>query len=257
MASDKTTGRRLLDEGESPWLDTIKRAMLLDGAFQTLFDRDIVGMTRAPSTSPHAIGGVDAADGERQQLIHAGTSAASIDDDFARDDSHAATAPRRSLYAEVGVRTPAPAPTSPVWEGRARLRDVMRRDVTTVTPACLLTEAVAMMRASARNVLPVRAGARLVGLLVGRDSVARARAAGLDVGTVTVAEMMTVEPIYGWEDQDVARAIALMRARKISELAVLGGDGDIVGRFLWSPLWSSSAGDPRSGEDGTEREARP
>ncbi len=253
MTSDKTTARRLLDEGQGPWLGAIKRAMLLDGAFQTLLDRDIVGMTRAPSIVQTASGGADAGDGERQRLVRAGTSAAAIHDDLARDDSHAAAALLRSIYEGMA----APFPASPVREGGARLRDVMRRDVTTVTPACLLTEAVAMMCAAARDVLPVRAGGRLVGLLVGRDSVARARAAGLDPETVTVAEMMAVEPIHGWEDQDVAGALALMRARKISELTVLDRDGEIAGRFLWSPLWSSSAADPGDREDGADVGPRP
>jgi CBS domain-containing protein len=188
MVSDKTTAPRLFDEGQGPWLDTITRAMLLDGVFQTLLDRDIVGMTRTPRSVPTAIDGADADDGERQRLVSEGTSA--------------------------GVAAPVPAP--PVGAG----------------------------------------GARLVGMLVGRDSVTRARA-GLDPKTVTVAEMMTVEPIHGWEDQDVARALALMRARKISDLAVLSRDGEIVGRFLGSPLWSSSAGDPGDREDGADGGPRP
>lgn len=257
MVSNKTTARRLPDEGQSPWLDNISRAMLLDGAFQTLLDRDIVGMTGAPSSVQEATGGADA--DERGRLVHAGESVAVICHGLAPDNSHAA-ALLRLIYGAAGMGDPTPVPVSPVREGgarRMRLRDVMRRDVTAVTPACLLTEAVDVMRAGARNVLPVRVDGRLVGLLVGRDSVARARAAGLDVGTVTVAEMMDTAPIYGREDQDVAGAITLMRARKISELAVLDCDGEIAGRFLWSPLWSSRAGDSSGWEDGVDREARP
>jgi len=95
MVSDKTTAPRLFDEGQGPWLDTITRAMLLDGVFQTLLDRDIVGMTRTPRSVPTAIDGADADDGERQRLVSEGTSA--------------------------GVAAPVPAPPvgagAPVWSG--------------------------------------------------------------------------------------------------------------------------------------------
>ncbi len=74
MASSKTTAQRLLDEGRSSRLDNISRAMLLDGAFQTLLDRDIVGMTRHSRIVQEATGGSDA--DEHGRFVHADESVA-------------------------------------------------------------------------------------------------------------------------------------------------------------------------------------
>jgi transaldolase len=60
MTGHMTPLQQLLDQGQSPWLDNISRAMLRDGAFQALLDRGIVGMTSNPSIFQKAIGGADA-----------------------------------------------------------------------------------------------------------------------------------------------------------------------------------------------------
>ena len=103
MVLDQTTARRLLDEGQSPWLDTIKRAMLLDGAFQRLLDRNIVDMTRDPRAIQKATGG---SDDDLGHLVHGGESVAAVCHDLAPDDSHAAGALLRlisSYYAGTGT----------------------------------------------------------------------------------------------------------------------------------------------------------
>ena len=104
MASDKTTLQRLLDAGQSPWLDNISRTMLRDGAFQALLDRGIVGMTSNPSIFQQAIGGSSAYDDELRRLVRAGTSAADIYDDLVLDDIRAAAALLRPVYEGTGGR---------------------------------------------------------------------------------------------------------------------------------------------------------
>jgi len=114
MASSKTTAQRSLDEGQSSRLDNISRAMLLDGAFRTLLDRDIVGMTRHPRIVQEATGGSDA--DEHGRFVHADESVAAICHGLAPDSSHAAAALRRLIYDDAGTGGPAPVPTSPVRE---------------------------------------------------------------------------------------------------------------------------------------------
>jgi len=104
MAADKTTLQRLLDQGQSPWLDNISRAMLRDGSFQALLDRGIVGMTSNPSIFQKAIGGSGAYDDELRRLVRAGTSAADIYDDLVLDDIRAAAALLRPVYERTGGR---------------------------------------------------------------------------------------------------------------------------------------------------------
>ncbi len=105
MASDKTTTRRLLDEGQSPWIDTITRAMLLDGAFQRLLDRDIVDMTRDSSAFQTATGGSDA--DELGRLVRTGESVATICHALVLDDSHAAGALLHLISYDAGTGTEA------------------------------------------------------------------------------------------------------------------------------------------------------
>jgi len=105
MASDKTTTRRLLDEGQSPWIDTITRAMLLDGAFQRLLDRDIVDMTRDPRAIQNTTGSSD--DDDLGWLVREGESVADICHALAPDDSHAAGALLRFISYDAGTGTEA------------------------------------------------------------------------------------------------------------------------------------------------------
>jgi len=104
MAVETTTLQHLLDQGQSPWLDNISRALLRDGAFQGLLDRGIVGMTSNPSIFQKAIGGSDAYDDELRRLVHAGKDAAAIYDDLVLDDIRAAAALLRPVYERTEGR---------------------------------------------------------------------------------------------------------------------------------------------------------
>jgi len=104
MTADKTMLQQLLDQGQSPWLDNISRALLRDGTFQALLDRGIVGMTSNPSIFQKAIGDSDAYDDELRRLVRAGRSAADIYDDLVLDDIRAAAALLRPVYEGTGGR---------------------------------------------------------------------------------------------------------------------------------------------------------
>ncbi len=104
MTGHMTPLQQLFDQGQSPWLDNISRALLRDGTFQALLDQGIVGMTSNPSIFQKAIGGGDAYDDELQRLARAGTSAAAIYDDLVLDDIRAAAALLRPVYERTGGR---------------------------------------------------------------------------------------------------------------------------------------------------------
>jgi len=114
MASNKTTARRLPDDEQSLWRDTISRAMRLDDAFQALLDRDIVDMTRNPGFVQEAADGSDA--NEPGRLVHAGESVAAICHGLVPDNSHAAATLLRLIYDDAGTGGSAPVPVSPVRE---------------------------------------------------------------------------------------------------------------------------------------------
>ena len=117
-----------------------------------------------------------------------------------------------------------------------RVGEIMIRDVAVVHGEATLDEAVALMRTRACDVLPVHDGERVAGLLIGRDCVERAAAAGLDPRTTRVRAVMVTDLPWGREDQEVREAMALMWARKISELVVLDQAGQPLGRLVRSPL---------------------
>lgn len=69
--SDKL--RRLFDEqGQSPWLDFIRRNMLNDGGLQAYVDRGIRGVTANPTIFAQAIGAGDDYDDQIAQLVSEG-----------------------------------------------------------------------------------------------------------------------------------------------------------------------------------------
>jgi len=109
------------------------------------------------------------------------------------------------------------------------LRAVVERDVEVVQVETPLAEAVARLRARRHRPLPVCIGGRVVGLLDDLALADRLAAGDLDVRTARVHDLRLPELVCGWEDEDVTDALALMRARNLSELLVLDREGEVVG----------------------------
>src|SRR5580765_4761614 len=110
-----------------------------------------------------------------------------------------------------------------------QLRNVIKRKVEAVAPGSSLREAAHKMNDSHATMLPVCIGRKLVGLITLRDLIVRATAQGCDPKTSAVREVMTLEVVYGREDQDVHDAVALMQAEHFSHLLVLDQQGRLKG----------------------------
>ncbi len=67
------------DQGQSPWLDNLKRGYLTSGELATLRDRGVRGLTSNPSIFQKAIQGSSDYDDQFTELVAAGTS---INDDY-------------------------------------------------------------------------------------------------------------------------------------------------------------------------------
>jgi len=70
---------------------------------------------------------------------------------------------------------------------------------------------------------------RLAGIITDRDITVRGIADCCDPETTLVADVMTPEIIYCFEDDDVSRAINLMEERQIRRIAVLDSNKRLVG----------------------------
>jgi CBS domain-containing protein len=115
-------------------------------------------------------------------------------------------------------------------EAPMRCEEVMRRDVVVVTPETPVRHAAQRMQEADVGFLPVcGADGALVGVLTDRDIVVRACAAGLDLGTTPVADVMTKGPVTCRAGGSLAVAERTMRAKRKARLPVVDRRGRLVG----------------------------
>lgn len=110
-----------------------------------------------------------------------------------------------------------------------QVKDIMTKDVETVTPDTLIRDAAVLMRDVNTGFLPVGDDDQLVGTLTDRDIVIRSTAEGQDPKVARVREAMSEDLIYCFEDDDVTEAAALMGEKQIRRLPVLNSDKRLVG----------------------------
>lgn len=143
------------------------------------------------------------------------------------------------------------------------VRDWMSRDVITVTPETLLPDADRLMVSHVIRRLPVVADGRLVGIVTYGDirSARPSRASSLSiwelnylVNRLTVAEIMTRQPITISQDATIGEAAQLMLKNMISGLPVLDNQGNLVGIITESDIFRMVVRDWMKAREGTEAE---
>lgn len=110
-----------------------------------------------------------------------------------------------------------------------QVSEIMTRRVETVAPDASLQQAAAAMEALGVGSLPVCDGARLVGAITDRDIVVRGVAAGRSPVDAVVADCMTAEVAYAFDDEEADEVLQRMRALQVRRLAVLDRDKVLVG----------------------------
>jgi CBS domain-containing protein len=99
--------------------------------------------------------------------------------------------------------------------------DIMTRNVHLVRPEETLQYAASLMAEWDIAFLPVASGSGLVGTLTDRDIILRAVAPGLDAGTTRVADVMTANITYCYDDEPLEGVLANMKSLHLRRLAVL------------------------------------
>lgn len=129
-----------------------------------------------------------------------------------------------------------------------KISDIMTRDVHLVSPDQTIREAAQLMEQQDIGSLPVSDNERLVGMLTDRDIVVRAVCRGLGVDT-PVAEVMTSDIKYCYDDQDIDEVSRNMAELEIRRLPVVDREKRLVGIV-------SLANVAHSEEDAAERMVR-
>jgi len=127
------------------------------------------------------------------------------------------------------------------------IRDVMTRDVETISPDESLVEAASAMRDLNAGVLPVADGSKLLGMLTDRDITVRSTAKGADPKRAKVRDAMSAAVISCFEDQDVQEVATIMRSQQVRRLIVLDRSGQIAGIVSLGDIAISTADEKLSG----------
>ncbi|MFC5213768.1 CBS domain-containing protein [Streptomyces coerulescens] len=109
------------------------------------------------------------------------------------------------------------------------VRDVMTTDLATVEPLTSVTTVARMMRDEDIGAVLVTEGDQLRGLVSDRDLVIRAVAEGGDPGQTTVAHACSEDLVTVGPDDDLARAVQVMREHSVRRVPVVDEGHHAVG----------------------------
>ncbi|WP_031480584.1 CBS domain-containing protein [Streptomyces bicolor] len=109
------------------------------------------------------------------------------------------------------------------------VRDVMTTDLATVEPQTPVTAVARMMRDEDIGAVLVTEGDELRGLVSDRDLVIRAVAEGGDLARTTVANACSEDLVTVGPDDDLARAVHVMREHSVRRVPVVDEGHHAVG----------------------------
>jgi CBS domain-containing protein len=109
-----------------------------------------------------------------------------------------------------------------------QIRDVMTKDVRTVSPDQTAKEAASFMLSADTGSIPVQDGQTVIGMITDRDIAVRGVAEGLGPET-KVRDLMTDGIVCAREDDDVAMVTRRMCESQVRRLPVLDAQDNLVG----------------------------
>ena len=109
------------------------------------------------------------------------------------------------------------------------IKEMMTRNVEVVHPNASIQDAASKMKSLDIGSLPVCDGSKIHGMITDRDIVIRAVAEGRDSTQTKVADVLTDNLIYCFEDQSVQEAADAMQQYQIRRLPIVNRDKELVG----------------------------
>jgi CBS domain-containing protein len=128
-----------------------------------------------------------------------------------------------------------------------QIKDVMAPSAQWIGPATTIAEAATLMRDQDIGFLPIGDGGRLIGAITDRDIVLRAVAKGRDPQRTTVAEIMSGQVLYCFDDQQIEDVARNMGERAVRRLPVVNREKSLVGIVSLGDL-ARYASDAAAGE---------
>lgn len=120
-----------------------------------------------------------------------------------------------------------------------KIREVMTKNPACCWPSNSALTAATMMQEKDTGVLPVIHDPftpTLVGMVTDRDLCLHVVAGGRDPAHIWVSECMTADPVCCTPEDDVVRALELMKEHRVRRLPVVNMKGEIVGVLGLSDL---------------------
>jgi CBS domain-containing protein len=127
-----------------------------------------------------------------------------------------------------------------------QVSDVMRRGVRTLTPRDTLVQAARAMDELDVGAIPVCEGERLLGMVTDRDMVVRGIAKGGEVGRVPIEDVMSGDPRWCYEDQDLDEVREQLRRARVRQIPVFDHAQHLVGILALGDV-AGQAGAARAG----------
>jgi CBS domain-containing protein len=132
--------------------------------------------------------------------------------------------------------------------------DLMTRDIAVVSPEDNLQHAAQLMSDRDIGALPVLDGRQLVGILTDRDITIRAVKTGRLPADMRVAEIMSDDVLWCYQDQTVEDVLDQMAGAQVRRIPVLSRNRDLVGIVALADLAIRSGHDLRGSLEDTLEE---
>lgn len=130
------------------------------------------------------------------------------------------------------------------------VKDVMTKDVATITPDDNVGHAAALMKEYDVGSIPVCRGENVVGILTDRDITLRSSAEGINTNTQVVKDIMSTNPVLGNPEMETNDAARIMSERQIRRLPIVDNSHLVgiisLGDLAVEPNLTNDAGDALS-----------
>ncbi len=109
-----------------------------------------------------------------------------------------------------------------------KIREIMTPSVRWEQPEDSLVDAASLMRELDVGILPVLKGSAVLGMITDRDITIRAAAAARPPADTQVREVMTPSVFFVYDDQNVEKALEVLKEHQIRRVPVASRDHRLV-----------------------------